>query len=502
MLSISVLPAELVLQILLDASWCPGLEGPNPDVLRPNSLVCKSWYRLVLPHLARAVYAFTPPRLVDPLDGIDRYRSIRSVAFSSAIPDLAVTDVDADSLGHESRARLFKRFKDGKTSSPKRFKTSFEQDVAIKALWLSFFSKCAPSLRHLDIMSLERWWYYQDEPGFMSWQRERKERSSGAFRRRQGGVVNDHFGRSRGEYALDHLQLASLPVFGALTSLHIGICEGLDLGPFLKRAHLFPSLDTLVVRHTADAPNKPRVVVREPGNTSMNPRNIQIVGVPSKPDFWYRGLIEGGPVMKVTQVCTNLDAMFPQGLEFPQLDSLVIRIPVYVKNRELLQDRFPYLQKLQLVGSTNESSPCPALPSRLEYLDIGCDELTFPELRAMTSSLSRLRSFALRTTTYGSVSCLQDWAQELEGRGCSTHEAFELARAYEDHAGGLASTSADDTYEPSDDDANSDSSDDDLAPDMSNSKPWSWIGGPREELMERFLDVLQPDERCLWGIEE
>ncbi|BGP04316.1 hypothetical protein JCM10049v2_000114 [Rhodotorula toruloides] len=541
MLSISVLPAELVLQILLDTSWCPGLKGPNPDVLRPYSLVCKSWYRLALPYLAQNVYALTPPRLVDPLDGVDRYRFVRSVAFSPAIPDLAVTDRDAalfeeresidiwpPSEGNdppEILARMLSALaQDTDKLHPEEavalshFKTAFAQDAAIKVAWFDFFSRCAPTLRRLDILAIDRWLEYPDESDFFAFQRSRGEAAFFGASWRRGEHAIDQLRRSRGRYALEHLQLDSLPVSGALTSLHIGICDDLDLEPFLKRGHLFPSLETLVIHHTVDAPNKPRMVEREEGNTFMHPLTVQILGVPNKLDFRYRRLVrayaapfassltclvfEGGPVMSAGVVYPKLDSMFSEGLDFPRLESLSIRMRVFGKDRHLLRERFPNLRRLQLTDYANGKASCPELPSTLEYLDICCDDSVLPELRAMTSSLSRLRYFALRTSTFRFVPFLQEWAHELEEKGCTTHEAFDFARADEDHAAAPDSRPEDDTYEPSDDGADSDSSDDDLAPDMSNGKPWWWAGGPREELMERFLDVLQPEQRRLWGIEE
>ncbi|PRQ77189.1 hypothetical protein AAT19DRAFT_12607 [Rhodotorula toruloides] len=170
------------------------------------------------------------------------------------MPDLAVSDDDThlygQTFGGDRQSKLTKR------------ETLCAQDAAIKAAWLNFFARCAPGLYRLDILA-------DDDDGHDY----------------QG---KDPLGRSRGKYALEHLQLESLPVLGALSSLHIGIYKGLRLEPFFKHGHLFPSLEILAFHHTERAPNKPWVVTREQGNKFMHPRTVQILGLPKGLTFGTR----------------------------------------------------------------------------------------------------------------------------------------------------------------------------------------------------------------------
>ncbi|BGO99005.1 hypothetical protein NBRC10513v2_000107 [Rhodotorula toruloides] len=308
------------------------------------------------------------------------------------MPDLAVSDDDThlygQTFGGDRQSKLTKR------------ETLCAQDAAIKAAWLNFFARCAPGLYRLDILA-------DDDDGHDY----------------QG---KDPLGRSRGKYALEHLQLESLPVLGALSSLHIGIYKGLRLEPFFKHGHLFPSLEILAFHHTERAPNKPWVVTREQGNKFMHPRTVQILGLP-------KGLTFG------TRTSSGR-TLHPSPRASPV--------------------------------SSSKAGPSQRAPT-FTPIWMPC----FPKSRLPAPQLALDQDASL-------------WREPQ-----TLHGALSTRTA-------LGSTPTDDTYQPSDDDAESGSSDDALAPDMSNSKPWWWIGGEREDLMERFLDVLQPDERRLWGIEE
>ncbi|GAA6048026.1 hypothetical protein NBRC10513_003709 [Rhodotorula toruloides] len=176
---LSSLPTSILLSILQQATYCPGLRGSNPNLLLRLGRVCKDWYNLVLPLAYRTLRAPHVPSLVDPLSKRTLHQHVRYVAFNPAMVEDDLNEeeeaflreryaFEASRRAEEGEAlpgfwafcdEVYRRWGDkvGKKEREALEKVVkfVEEDRAVMRRWKDLFVRCADSLEQLNVLLIE-----------------------------------------------------------------------------------------------------------------------------------------------------------------------------------------------------------------------------------------------------------------------------------------------------------------------------------------------------------
>ncbi|BGO88492.1 hypothetical protein NBRC10512v2_000106 [Rhodotorula toruloides] len=414
---LSSLPTSILLSILQQASYCPGLCDSDPDLLLRFGRVCKDWYNLVLPLACRTLRAPHVPSLVDPFSKLPLHQHVRYVAFNPAMVEDELSEEEEAFLRERYEFEAGRRAEEGEAlpgfwafceevyrrwgdkvgkkerEALEKVVKFVEEDRAVMRRWKDLFVRYADSLEQLDVLLIEP--VLDDYPI---------------------QHITDLYGRLLGARSHDYLQLESLPVFRTLTTLRISVCDGIDLDMFVQHAHLFPALEELALIWAYVVPF-----------------------LESLEELRIRTYYTSTPTSTPDGLPLALDNIFPGHIRSDVLRVLQVEIAVRCVSPTILLDRFPSLEQLRL-RLVDSGTVVPTFPATLRILDIECPYSRLAELRTALSaaqsnrSLQRFRFIALflphdleRDTWTLWTGFTQLWSRGLEAQGCQVFGELEDA---------------------------------------------------------------------------